>query len=318
MTDATVVARRDPTAGLKARPRQTGALRSGPFRHLVAERDRLAGLRWEYFEAAPLGTTVGAVLTGVDLTGPLAPAVVDELRQALYDYKVIFFRDQPLTAAQHVAFAKRFGTLEVHPFIPSNTDEPELVRFAKSEEVAGYENLWHHDVTWREYPSMGAVLHAIAVPPIGGDTVFSEMYAAYDGLDEETKAAIEDLEAVHDYSKAFGHVVPKAEREKVRAKYPPVRHPVVCTHAGTGKRHLYVNRGFVSHIEGLAPDESAELLDRLCRQADYPEHQCRFRWEPDSVAFWDNRAVQHYAASDYWPSVRVMERASITGSRPAR
>ncbi|HUC04074.1 MAG TPA: TauD/TfdA family dioxygenase, partial [Acidimicrobiales bacterium] len=145
----------------------------GPFSHLAEERDRLAGLEWAHFDAHQLGATVGAEVTGVDLTKDLPDAVIEEIRQALHEYKVIFFRNQPLTPQQHVAFARRFGDLETHPFLPSNTGEPELVRFEKTAEVSGYENSWHHDVTWRECPSMGAVLHAISVPRRGGDTLFS-------------------------------------------------------------------------------------------------------------------------------------------------
>ena len=165
---------------------------------------------------------------------------------------------------------------------------------------------------------MGAVLHAVQLPELGGDTLFSDMYAAYDSLDDDTKAEIEDLYAVHDFSQVFGLGMTADEKAKMQEQFPPQRHPVVCRHPATGRRHLYVNRGFVDHIEGLTPEDSHQLLDRLCRQADAPEHQCRFRWTPDAVAFWDNRAVQHYAASDYWPHVRVMERASIVGPRPEK
>jgi taurine dioxygenase len=290
----------------------------GPFTHVAAERDRLAALRWRSFDARRLGATVGAEIEGVDLTAPLADDVVAELRQALHDYKVIFFRGQPLTPPQHVAFARRFGDLEIHPFLASNTGEPELVRFEKTAEVSGYENSWHHDVTWRACPSMGAILHAVSVPDHGGDTLFADMYAAYEALDEATKAEIDGLEAVHDFTQTFGHTLGAEERRTAQEQYPPVRHPVVCTHPATGKRHLYVNRPFVSHIEGLDRDASLELLDRLCRQADAPEHQCRFTWTPDAVAFWDNRAVQHYASSDYWPQRRIMERASVIGTPPRR
>jgi taurine dioxygenase len=290
----------------------------GPFTHLAAERDRLAALRWRHFEACQLGSTVGAEISGLDLTLEQPDEVIAELRQALYDYKVIFFRNQPLSPAQHVAFARRFGELEVHPFLPSNTGEPELVRFEKTAEVSGYENSWHHDVTWRACPSMGAVLHALSVPDHGGDTLFADMYAAYDALDETTKVEIDELIAVHDFTQTFGHQMTKDEREKAQEQYPRVEHPVVCSHPGTGKLHLYVNRPFVNHIKGLDPEASRELLDRLCRQADTPEHQCRFTWSVDAVAFWDNRAVQHYASSDYWPHRRTMERASIIGTRPSR
>ncbi|MEL7208724.1 MAG: TauD/TfdA family dioxygenase [Actinomycetota bacterium] len=291
-------------------------MRIGPLGHLRTERDRLAGLRWEHFDVRPLSATIGAELSGVDLAAELADEVVAEIRQALLDFKVIFFRDQPLTPEQHVAFARRFGELEVHPFIPGNPDVPELVRFEKSADVGGYENGWHHDVTWRAEPSFGAILHAVSVPATGGDTLFSDQYAAYEGLDDDVKAEIEDLVAVHDYALAFGFGLPPDEKAKMREEYPLVEHPVVARHAETGRRHLYVNRYFTSHIVGYEPEASVDLIDRLARQAETLEYQVRFRWEPDSVAFWDNRAVQHFAASDYWPDVRVMERASILGSRP--
>jgi taurine dioxygenase len=290
----------------------------GPFSHLAAERDRLSALAWRHFDATPVGSTVGAEISGVDLRRALSEDVVAELRQALYDYKVIFFRDQPLTPQQHVGFARRFGELETHPFLPSNTGEPELVRFEKTAEVSGYENSWHHDVTWRQCPSMGAILHAVSVPERGGDTLFADMYAAYEALGDATKAQIDDLVAVHDFTQTFGHGMTKEERRQAQAQYPPVEHPVVCTHPGTGRLHLYVNRPFVSHLVGMDIDESRALLDLLCRQTDSPEHQCRFTWTKDAVAFWDNRAVQHYASSDYWPLRRTMERASIVGTRPAR
>jgi len=288
----------------------------GPVGHLADERHRLAGLRWQHFDVDLLGATIGGQVSGVDLTTDLPEPVIAELRQALLDYKVLFFRDQPLTPAQHVAFARRFGELEIHPFIPSNTDQPELVRFAKSADVGGYENGWHHDVTWRACPSMGAVLHAVEVPPAGGDTLFADMHAAYDGLDDALRVRIDGMTAVHDYTKTFGHLVPEAEREKTRAQFPPVEHPVVRTHPETGRKTLFVNRFFVDHVAGVDPAESTALIDTLSRQADTIEYQCRFRWAPHSVAFWDNRAVQHYAVSDYWPDVRVLERASVIGDRP--
>ena len=224
-----------------------------------------------------------------------------------------------MTPQQHVAFARRFGDLEIHPFLPSNTGEPELVRFEKTAEVSGYENSWHHDVTWRECPSMGAVLHALSVPDHGGDTLFADMYAAYDALDDATKAEIDGLVAVHDFTQTFGHTM--SRRRPRRRRRSGSRRSAIPSCARTrppGKLHLYVNRPFVSHIEGLDREASVELLDRLCRQADAPEHQCRFTWTKDAVAFWDNRAVQHYASSDYWPQRRSMERASIIGTRPTR
>lgn len=313
-----VVAERDPGASLKAKraPLGRGKVMVGPVVHLVSERQRLDGLRWEHFDAHRLGATIGAVIDGVDLTQSLPDVVVGELRQALLDYKVIFFRDQPLTPAQHVAFARRFGELEIHPFIPANPEHPELVRFAKSVDTAGYENAWHSDVTWREAPSLGAILHAVEVPPTGGDTLFADMYAAYEGLDDATKTRVDGLSAVHDFMRVFGGQVPADRRREMRSKYPKVVHPVIRTHDETGRRLMYVNRYFVERIVGFSDEESEDLIELLSSQAETIEYQCRWQWEPHSVAFWDNRAVQHYACSDYWPSVRVMERASIVGEHP--
>ena len=318
MTTTELTPERDPAARLGTKRGKLGIFGSpvGPATHLAAERDRLSSLTWTNFDVEQVGATLGAEITGVDLTAELPDAVIAELQRALDEYKVIFFRDQPLTSEQHVAFASRFGPLEIHPFIPSNTGVPELVRFEKTAEVAGYENSWHHDVTWREIPSMGAILHGIEIPPIGGDTLFSDMCAAYDGLDEDLKDQISTMTAEHDFMKSFGASVAPERLEETRLRYPIVEHPVVITHERTGRKLLYVNRNFVNRIVGLDADESDQILERLCQQASIPEHQVRFHWKPDSIAFWDNRAVQHYASSDYWPQRRVMERASITGSRP--
>lgn len=319
MTTTELKPEKDPSAYLTAtRLQMEDGLPVGPATHLAAERERLAGLTWSNFDVTQIGSTLGAEISGIDLREDLDDAVITELQSALDNYKVIFFRDQPITSAQHVAFARRFGELEVHPFIPSNTGEPELVRFEKTAEVAGFENSWHHDVTWRETPSMGAILHGIEVPPVGGDTLFSDMGAAYDGLSDEVKEKIDDLLAEHDFMKSFGRTVPEDRMAETREKYPLVQHPVVITHERSGRKLLYVNRNFVNRIVGLPDDEGKALLGHLCDQAATLEYQVRFRWAADSLAFWDNRAVQHYASSDYWPQRRVMERASIVGTRPTR
>jgi taurine dioxygenase len=289
---------------------------AGPITHLASDRRRLRELTWRSFSVEPLGATIGAEIGGVDLN-EVDDEQEAELWHALLAYKVIFFRDQDLTPAAHVALARRFGDLEVHPFIKANPEHPELVRFEKDAEISGFENGWHSDVSWRERPSMGAILRAVKVPPVGGDTLFADMYAAYDGLDDKTKDRIASMTAVHDYSQVFGHTVSLNKRAEMRRQFPPVRHPVVRHHPDTGRPLLYVNRFFVDHLEEVEPDEGHALIDRLARQAEVPEYQCRFRWRDGSVAFWDNRAVQHYAASDYWPEVRIMERASIVGDRPS-
>ena len=319
MGETEILAVDDPSAGLEVRRRRVPGypINLGPVTHLAEERTRLHGLSWEHFDARMLGSTVGAELSGIDLACDLPEPAIREVQLALDSYKVVFFRDQDMTAEQHLGFARRFGELEVHPFFPSNEMQPELVKFTKGVDTGGYENQWHHDVTWRERPSRSTILRAVQVPDIGGDTLFADMCAAYDGLPPDLSAEAGGLTAIHGFQRSFGRLVPPERMDEVRALYPEVAHPVVCTHERTGRRHLYVNRVFVDRISGRTRAESLDILDRLCRQADYPEYQCRFRWEPGSVAFWDNRAVQHYANSDYWPDVRVMERASIVGDRPA-
>jgi len=315
-----IPAGQDPVARLAAKRYKDDLFRewSGPATHLAAETQRLAQLSWNNFTVYQIGSTLGAEINGLDLREELSDEVIAELAQALAEYKVIFFRNQPITSEQHVAFARRFGELEFHPFIPSNTSSPELVRFEKSAEVAGYENSWHHDVTWREIPSKAAVLHAIQIPPVGGDTLFSDMSAAYDALEPEIQEQIENLDAIHDFMRSFGGQIPPGQEDEIRKKYPIVHHPVVVRHPVTGRKCLYVNRNFTTGFVGMPEEEGRELLRRLCAQAAVVEHQIRFRWQKDSIAMWDNMAVQHYASSDYWPQIRVMERASIIGTRPTR
>ena len=310
--------RRDAGAGLSAqRIALRGQTHIGPLGHLAHERSHMAAQTWHHFEVVPVGATVGGLVTEIDLCGDVSNDVYEELRLALDVFKVLFFRDQPMTPDRHLALARAFGELEVHPFLAGNSEHPELVRFEKSAEVGGYENAWHNDVTWRKEPSAAGILRAISVPASGGDTLFCDMAAAFGGLDPDLAERVSGLSAIHDYSMAFGHHVPEDQREEMNATYPPVEHPVVIRHHRTGKPTLYVNRYFTREIVGLAHQESEELIEVLCRQSDVVEYQCRFQWAPNSVAIWDNRAVQHYAASDYWPDVRIMERASARGPRPA-
>jgi taurine dioxygenase len=265
---------------------------------------------------APMSPTIGAEIGGVSLAEPLDDETFGELHRALLEYKVVFFRDQDVTPEEHVAFARRFGELEVHPFVPHRKGHPEVMVLKKSDKMGGYENLWHSDVTWRLAPSLGSVLLAREVPAVGGDTLFSDMYAAYEGLPDDVRTSLDGLRAVHDFTHTFGRFLGAEELAKKQAEYPPAQHPVVRTHPETGRKGLYVNAAFTSHIVDMDPAESDRLLEFLYRQASIPEYQCRFRWRPHSVAFWDNRAVQHYANSDYYPSRRVMERVTIVGDTP--
>jgi len=263
----------------------------------------------------PLTPTIGAVVTGVDLAERLDAQTFAEIRRCLLEWKVIFFRDQELESEQQLAFARMWGDLEEHPFIPAG-DTDEVARFEKNDRVGGYENVWHTDVTWRERPAMAAILRAVEVPAVGGDTLFADMAVAYDNLPVDVKERIDGMRAEHDFMPTFGFLVSASEREHLRARYPVVEHPVVRTHPDTGRRTLFVNGVFTTRLLGLDADESAALLEYLARQATFPEYQCRWRWRAGDIAMWDNRAVQHYAASDYFPARRVMERVAIVGDRP--
>jgi taurine dioxygenase len=278
------------------------------------------GAPYSRFEVTPQSPTIGAEITGVSLADPVDPALFAELNRALLEWKVLFFRDQHITGPQQIAFARNWGPLESHPFYMRRDDqvpeEPAVLRFEKGAKVKGAENIWHSDVSWRACPSLGSVLRAVEIPDVGGDTVWSDMAAAYDCLAEDVKASIQGLVAVHDWITTFGRGMDADQQAALRPDFPPVEHPVVRTHPETGRKTLYVNSGFTQHIVGLDADESAALLDHLYRQATYPEFQCRFRWTPGAVAFWDNRATQHYASSDYFPKRRVMERITIMGDRP--
>ena len=268
----------------------------------------------------PLEPTIGAEVSGFRMDGDVAPEQVADIRQALLDWKVIFFRDQPNTTEQHLAFGRRFGELEVHPFAPAKPGHPEVLAISHDADSPGYENLWHSDVTWRLQPSLGSVLRNVESPGVGGDTLFADMYAAYDGLPQHVKDRVDGRVARHDFSGFRRGMKRRGATEEQLAEfdaaYPNPEHPVIRTHPETGRKAIYVNAGFTREIVGLDPDESSELLDLLYRQATFPEYQVRFSWENDSIAFWDNRSCQHYAVSDYWPNVRKAERVTIIGDTP--
>ncbi len=263
----------------------------------------------------PLTPAIGAEIHGIDLGAPDILNRVPEIRAALLTHGVIFFRDQRLTQEQQIAFARHFGDLEIHPATPQGQANREVLRIAYGPDKRGEENHWHSDVTWRESPSLGSILLAREVPDYGGDTLFANMHLAYERLSDQMKRFCAGLTAVHDISRVFARRLNKTP-EELHDKYPPMRHPVIRTHPETGKRAIYVNTAFTSHIEGLSGQESRWLLDHLYDTAKDVEIQCRFRWREGSVAFWDNRVCQHLAVSDYFPARRVMERVTIAGDRP--
>lgn len=267
------------------------------------------------FHLHPKSPTIGAEISGIDLTD-LDHATFADLHRALLEWKVLFIRDSGLDPRSQAELAARWGDLESHPFLLNRPDQPTAVRFEKDDKSTGYENVWHSDVSWRAVPSLGSLLRAVEVPPSGGDTLWADMGAAYDCLPDDVKERIDGLEAVHDWIDTFGALMSDEQRDATRADFPPSVHPVVRTHPETGRKTLYVNGIFTTHILGLDPIEGDRLLEYLCRQADYPEYQCRWKWSPGDLAIWDNRSTQHYATSDYAPQRRVMERITVIGDRP--
>jgi taurine dioxygenase len=271
---------------------------------------------YERFELVPLGRTIGAEVRGVDLSRPVEPALREELNRALLEWKVLFFRGAHLTSVQQRDFARNWGELETNPLLAAGSTE-DVVRFDKgSGSTPTFENIWHADVTFRERPALGAVLQLREVPPVGGDTMWADMGAAYDNLPQEVKDRIDGATAVHDFIPGFARFYGPERLAPFQDAFPPVEHPVVRTHPETGRRLLFVNASFTTRITGMERGESDRLLSYLCRQAHVPEYQVRFHWQPGDVAFWDNRATQHYAVNDYAPHRRVAERVAIEGDRP--
>jgi taurine dioxygenase len=279
-------------------------------------------------KVAPLTCSIGAELSGVDLgAASRDPSLAGEIRALLLQHKVLFFRDQDITRAEHVAFARHFGELEDHPVAGSDPDHPGLVRIYKAPDNPPdrYENAWHTDATWREIPPFGCVLRCVECPPVGGDTMWANMALAYERLPEDVKAKIEGLRARHSIEATFGAAMPIQKRIALKAQFPDAEHPVVRNHPETGERILFVN-AFTTHFtnfhtpanvrfgQDFAPG-AAQLLAYLQSQAFIPEYQVRFRWRKNSVAMWDNRSTQHYAVMDYPPCHRKMERAGIVGDR---
>jgi taurine dioxygenase len=285
--------------------------------------------RQSTIEVHPLTVHIGAELRNVSLAAAANDtAVFARINELLLEHKVLFFRDQDISRADHVAFARHFGELEDHPVAGSDPEHPGLVRIYKSPEQPNdrYENAWHTDATWREKPPFGCVLHCVECPPVGGDTMWVNMVLAYEQLPEYVKERIAGLRARHSIEASFGAAMPIADRHRLHERFPDAEHPVVRTHPETGEKALFVN-AFTTHFVNFHTPENvrfgldyapgaAALLSYLISQATVPEYQVRWRWTPNSVAIWDNRSTQHYAVQDYWPAVRRMERAGIVGDRP--
>jgi taurine dioxygenase len=276
------------------------------------------------FPIRSLTPTIGAVVENVDLSKPLAHEEIAEIRAALLAHKVIFFEDQHLTPVEQRDFAARFGALHTHPLYPGVPEAPELFILDNHAGNPTDNDAWHTDVTFIETPPLGAVLYAKLLPPDGGDTIWSNMQAAFEGLSRPFAQFLTQLDAVHDFARGFparGTVAKGAGAEKhakAVEEHPPVVHPVVRTHPETGADGLFVNFGFTEKIVGLRRKESDAILHMLFEHVTKPEYLVRWKWKPDAVAFWDNRVTQHYAVNDYLPQRRVMHRATILGDRPVQ
>ena len=267
----------------------------------------------------PVTPLIGAEVSGVDLARPLSDNELGLVRQALLDHLVLFFRGQELTIEQHKAFGRLFGELHIHPARDRNGIEghPEILHVKagpESTRVNGDE--WHSDVSCDAEPPMGSILRLFEVPPSGGDTLFANMYAAHDALSAPMQAFLSGLTAVHDGGPNYIDRARRAGIYKPDKVFPAHEHPVVRTHPETGRKALFVNRIFTQSIVGVTREESRAILDFLFQHIARPDFQCRFRWEKDSVAFWDNRCTLHHAMWDYYPEVRQGYRVTIKGDRP--
>lgn len=274
---------------------------------------------YERIRVTPAGTTIGAEIDGVRLGGDVDEATLAELHRALLEWKVLFFRDQDISRDEHREFARLWGELEQHPFFrytqPGQTDV-DVATLEKGMSSAGVENSWHNDVTWSATPSFGAVLRAVDLPESGGDTLWADTAAAYDTLPDEIRERLDGLTAEHDWLHAFGRSMPTDAVGKLRPHLPAVQHPLVRVIPETGRKVLFACQVFTTRVLGVSQEESDELLSIIYRHVQRPEFQVRLRWRPNTMAFWDNRACQHYAASDYHPQRRVMDRISIVGGVP--
>ena len=266
----------------------------------------------------PVTTTIGARVEGVDLREPLGEDMRDAILDALLRHHVLFFRDQDITPDQQVAFAKQFGPISYPPFAPKYGSNPQYIVLDQTHPRGEGADEWHSDNTFMAEPPMGSILRAVQIPEVGGDTCFASAVAAYEALSPAIQRLVDGLTAVHDITKpllkgiAAGHA--DVDLAEIQAKWPPVEHPVVRTHPVTGAKALFVNRNSTTHIVGLSERENDALLPMLMDHLRSPEFQCRFTWDTNSVAFWDNRTAQHFAVPDYHTR-RVMNRVTIAGEK---
>ncbi len=283
-------------------------------------------MAYETIEVRPIAGALGAEVSGADLSAPLGNQVFAEIHQAFLDYQVVFFRDQTLTPEQQKTFTRRFGPFGETPFVTTLPDHPEIIEVVKETDDRTAYNFggnWHSDFSFQPQPPMATVLYSREVPPYGGDTLFANMYLAYETLTPGMRRIADDLIGIHSarrsYSPAAQYQHDQLSAMEVKtddSAYETVEHPVVRTHPETGRKALFINKVYTVGLKGFSKTEGAALLDLLCRHAERPELTCRFSWTQGALAMWDNRCVQHFAVNDYDGYRRVMHRTTIAGEPP--
>jgi taurine dioxygenase len=277
------------------------------------------GTAYRHLQVSPVAGALGAEVQGVDLARPLAPEIVGEIRQALLAHLVLFFPLQQLGPAELLAFAERFGLPTEYPHMKGLPGYPHITAVTKREhERVNFGGVWHSDTTYLERPPLGSVLYAVEVPPYGGDTLFANQYLAYEALSEGLKKVLAGLMGVNSSAKAE---IARTREDRLREAGVELKvlvgtHPVVRTHPETGRRALYINAAHTTHFQGWTMEESQPLLDYLFAHQVRPEFTCRYRWQPGSLAFWDNRCTQHNPINDYHGFRRVMHRVTLAGDLP--
>lgn len=276
---------------------------------------------YQRIKLQPIAGSLGAIIENVDLAEPLDDELYAEIKQALLDNLVIFFRDQDITPDQQIAFGRRFGELHIHPFIPSLEGHAEIIQLKASGgwvDNLRLANQWHPDLSYTNDPPLAAILRGVQIPSRGGDTMWVSLYRAYETLSEKMQEILSELSAWHDVTKTYRREDLQSEGGAERywqtfQKAPPTLQPLVQVHPETGRKLLYISQLTTTHIEGLSAPESDALLEMLFRHLDWKELQCRFFWQPNSIAMWDNRCTCHYAVRDY-TEAREMHRVTVLGT----
>jgi taurine dioxygenase len=272
------------------------------------------------FNIKPIAGALGAEIGGIDLTDNISPEEFAEIRRLLVEYGVIFFRDQNVSHAQQKNIAEYFGPLQTHPAYETIIGFPEITVLESTPEKPTKIECWHSDMTFRQHPPLGTVLRSKIIPPKGGDTMWACMATAYNGLSQPMQNMLEGLTAIHDFRHGFKESLAEAgglERlAKAVAENPPAEHPVIRVHPESGKKVIFVNSLFTTHIVGMPKNESAAVLQFLYQHITTAEYTCRFNWQPNCIAIWDNRSTQHKPINDYFPAHRMLERITIDGDKP--